>query len=255
MRRQSHTAFSLTTQQREIHAMYELAPDVYACATGRRYIFLDLKCDRYIAVPATQIHRCVPKIIGLHPGHHANDFPSVNDESSTDVAEELLQAGLLRHAAQLEGPQPPLPAAATRELEYSHRAQTDRRTQRHSLRAVWAMLRADIALRTIPLWRIAGRVRATKARPAPDLSDPPPWEVESITSSLLHIRPWYPRNYLCLYDSLALMLLLGSFRIRADWLFGVREDPFIAHCWVQHKSTVLNDHLDRIRSFVPIMVI
>ena len=235
--------------------MYELAPGVFACATGRRYIFLDLRRDRYIAVPAARMQRIAPMISGLNPDGHANDFLGLNDESSTDVAGELLQAGLLRHAVRLQGPRPPLPAAATYELEYSNHAPTDRRTPRHSLRAVRAMLRADIALRWTPLWRIADRIRASKTHAAPDLSDPPPWEVESITSSLLHIRPWYPRNYLCLYDSLTLMLLLGSCRISADWFFGVREDPFIAHCWVQHKSTVLNDHLDRIRLFVPIMAI
>ena len=255
MRRQPHTAFPLKALRREIHAMYDLAPDVFACATGRRYIFLDLKCDRYIAVPAARLQHIAPMFSGSHPDHHANDRLGVHDDSSTDVADELLQAGLLCHAPRLEGPRLSLPAAATCELEYSNRATTDRRTPRHSLRAVRAMLRADIALRWTPLWRIADRIRASKTHPQPDLSDPPPWEVESITSSLLHFRPWYPRNYLCLYDSLALMLLLGSFRIRADWFFGVREDPFIAHCWVQHKSTVLNDHLDRIRLFVPIMAI
>lgn len=150
VRRQPHTALFLRAQRRKIHAMYELAPGVFACATGRRYIFLDLRRDRYIAVPAARMQRIAPIISGLNPDGHANDFLDLSDESSTDLAGELLQAGLLRHAVRLQGPRPPLPAAATYELEYSNHAPTDRRTPRHSLRAVRAMLRTDIALRQPP---------------------------------------------------------------------------------------------------------
>ena len=235
--------------------MYELAPYVSACITGRRCIFLDLKRDRYLAVTTARMHRLAPMLTGWHAEADDADFLGAHADAPTEIAKELLQAGLLRRSARLAKPPPPLPASATCELEYPTRPPIARRRSKHSLLALVALLRADLDLRRTPLWRIADRIRAGKERPTPDFSDPPPWEVESITSAFLAVRPWYPRNYLCLYDSLALMLFLGSCRIRADWLFGVREDPFLAHCWVQNNSTVLNDHLDRIRHFVPIMAI
>ena len=255
VRRPPHTALPPRLRRNEIRTMYEFAPYVSSCITGRRCIFLDLKRDQYFAVTAARVHRLAPLLTDWHPEPLESDLPGAQDESSTDVAEELLKAGLLCNAPPFPTPRPPLPARATRELHQPARSPIAHGRSRHSLPALLAMLRASLALRQTPLWRIADRIRAGKEHPKPDLSDPPPWEVDSITTTFLQIRPWYPRDYLCLYDSLALMLLLGSYRIHADWLFGVREDPFLAHCWVQHKSTVLNDRLDRIRPFIPILAI
>jgi hypothetical protein len=67
------------------------------------------------------------------------------------------------------------------------------------------------------------------------------------------LRLFYPRSYLCLFDSLALIHFLARFRLYPDWVFGVNADPFEAHCWVQAGSVVLNDTLGRVSSFTPIM--
>ena len=166
-----------------------------------------------------------------------------------------MHAGILCKTEGIAEPKRRLPAPATRDFEFPDCRQHAASPRHHRIQSIYALIRADIALRRISLWRIAERIRREKSKPAPDLRDPPPWDVESITKSFLRVRPWYPRNYVCLYDSLALMLLLESYRIRADWIFGVREDPFVAHCWVQHGETVLNDHFDRIRNYVPIMAI
>jgi len=31
--------------------------------------------------------------------------------------------------------------------------------------------------------------------------------------------------------------------------------PFQAHCWVQFEDHVLNDHLDNVRNFTPILIV
>ena len=38
-------------------------------------------------------------------------------------------------------------------------------------------------------------------------------------------------------------------------VLGVRLAPFRAHSWVQLKDEVLNDHIDHIRSFTPILIL
>lgn len=235
--------------------MYELAPYVSACTPGRSCIFLDLKHDRYIAVDAERMRRLAPLLSSSHIESDATDFLNQHDGTSMPFVQELITAGLLRNAVRNDTPRPPLPPTATRDLGCPDHPRYSKSRPRHRLSAVLAMMRADLILRRTALWRIADRIRTAKVRPVPGLFDPPPWEIDSITSTFLHLRPWYPRNYLCLYDSFALMLLLGAHRINADWVFGVREDPFLAHCWVQHNSVVLNDQLDRIRLFVPIMAI
>jgi hypothetical protein len=38
-------------------------------------------------------------------------------------------------------------------------------------------------------------------------------------------------------------------------VFGVREAPFTAHCWVQDGAVVLNDHLENVDLYTPIMTV
>jgi hypothetical protein len=69
------------------------------------------------------------------------------------------------------------------------------------------------------------------------------------------LRLFYPRPYLCLFDSLALIHFLARFGLYPDWVFGVQADPFEAHCWVQAGSVVLNDTVERVSAFTPIMYV
>lgn len=43
--------------------------------------------------------------------------------------------------------------------------------------------------------------------------------------------------------------------ILPDLIFGVRLNPFSAHCWVQCGETVMNDRLDDVRNYTPILVL
>lgn len=67
----------------------------------------------------------------------------------------------------------------------------------------------------------------------------------NLTIRLTHVfhslRPLYPRPYLCLFDSLALLEFLAQWRVFPHWVFGVSVDPFEAHCWIQDDALVLCD--------------
>ena len=69
------------------------------------------------------------------------------------------------------------------------------------------------------------------------------------------LRPSFPRNYLCMFDSLALLHYLFRHGVSADWIYGVQPNPFEAHCWLQSDSVVLNDLVDHVRKFTPIMAV
>jgi hypothetical protein len=56
----------------------------------------------------------------------------------------------------------------------------------------------------------------------------------------------------CVPDSLALMRLLWRKGLDADLYFGVRLDPFAAHCWVQAEDYLLSDPLANVLSFSPV---
>ena len=59
----------------------------------------------------------------------------------------------------------------------------------------------------------------------------------------------------CLIDLLALAAFLASRGIRADLVFGVKLDPFAAHCWLQNQRAILNDAADAVTDFTPIMAV
>lgn len=59
----------------------------------------------------------------------------------------------------------------------------------------------------------------------------------------------------CLLDSLTLLRWLGDLRSGAALVFGVKLNPFAAHCWVQADDLVLNDRLENVAAFTPIRAI
>ena len=59
----------------------------------------------------------------------------------------------------------------------------------------------------------------------------------------------------CLPRSIALALCLASDGMRANVVVGVRLAPFGAHCWVQQGGDVLNDSVEEVLCYRPILVI
>jgi Transglutaminase-like superfamily len=119
------------------------------------------------------------------------------------------------------------------------------------IRIALACAKADLQLRTRAFSRLVDRIKERRNRRRPTQ----PCDQSSI-SSLVHafnaFRSFYPRPYLCLFDSLALLEFLSSYRIYPQLVIGVVPDPFEAHCWLQEGTVVLNDDLERIRKYTSI---
>ena len=235
--------------------MYELAPDVFACTTGRNCVFLDLRGNRYLSVSTSRMRLLGPLIRGASIDSATPDRIDQEPGSTAELADELLEAGVLCLGDTAARAPQSVPPAATQELPHQSRSRVFPVPLTERIEIFYTLAQADVALRRTTLWSITERIRTANVRPRPDLDDPPPWEVESATCKFLTVRPWYPRNRVCLFDSLALILYLGRHGIHASWIFAVREDPFAAHCWVQYRETTLNDHLDRTRLYKPIMAV
>ncbi|MEJ2795999.1 lasso peptide biosynthesis B2 protein [Sphingopyxis sp. CCNWLW8] len=65
-------------------------------------------------------------------------------------------------------------------------------------------------------------------------------------------RRFFPAKRRCVPDSLALAAILWRRGCAAEVFFGVRLDPFAAHCWVQHGALLLSDPLDSVAEFTPV---
>lgn len=225
---------------------YFLPSHVHFCQRGDACVFLDLKQDDYTLVngPAAAALRALSS-------------PTSNTQPTRDFSDdlsELLQGGLLitqPHAGKLVAP--------TRiELAVEHLV--DRETlQDHAVSvgqfmnffAACAMARASLRWR-----KIEATVMSVARRKALHVNSPfdlP--RAQQLTAAFLKLRGFFPANYLCLFDSLALLNFLASYDVYATWVFGVRLEPFAAHCWVQHRHYVLNEEVEEAANYTPIMAI
>ncbi|NJO13234.1 MAG: lasso peptide biosynthesis B2 protein [Gammaproteobacteria bacterium] len=70
----------------------------------------------------------------------------------------------------------------------------------------------------------------------------------------LHPLVFASRNR-CLFHSLALIEYLARHELYPRWVFGVQAVPFAAHCWVQQEGQVLNDTVEHVSRYTPILSI
>lgn len=79
--------------------------------------------------------------------------------------------------------------------------------------------------------------------------------VPMLASRFARARRLVPLSGNCLTDSLALVRWLHEHGAGATLIFGVKLDPFAAHCWVQTNEVLLNDHVERVERFIPVRAV
>lgn len=234
--------------------VYHLPPHVFACLTGQQCVFLDLKRDQYFSVPRRLMEELTPWIRNCRLSSVVPRPEAPPSGAATILASELLAADVLR-----EGPMTPrdmenAACPVKRDLESMTVADRDAKHRDHIWRITLSLLYADCALRTFPIWRIIDAVSKRKQF-RPTIGPVDCNKAAYLTEIFLRYRSLFPRNYLCLFDSLALIRFLSQFDLYPDWVFGVQVEPFCAHCWVQVDSIVLNDYLDNVCDYTPIMTV
>lgn len=221
---------------------YFLAPPVHWCIHHGFCIFLDLKSDRYLSIPASAFEqllassgtgRSIPLSTAL--GHEMP--PEVEELAESLLAGRILTAAPSKHAP---GGVPHLPKPAL--LLSAH---TDRNSLIKNLAHLPLFMRAcrtaDSSIRFAHIHATVSRVMARKLSRHKETTDEMRVAIFRLTQAFNSMRPLYPRPYLCLFDSLALLDFLAHWNLFPTWVFGVSADPFEAHCWVQERDVVLCD--------------
>ncbi len=213
---------------------WKLSPGVGFCRAGDDLVFLDLKRDRYLRLAG----RGLPM------------FDPLGEAASADHAAWtcLQAAGLVT------------PGEATDRIEPVYADVPDRdihmlATVRPSLSAiaqtigslVWAR-RAAASVRLAQTIAIIGH-RKAEMGPADAHISP-----TAIALRFEASRAFVPIARRCLIDSLALMRLCLARGASPTLVFGVRTDPFAAHCWLQHDDRILTCASDDALGFTPILV-
>lgn len=215
---------------------YRFAPGVFACRADGQLVVLNLRADRYLLLP----HAVDASLTRLMLGEH--DEPE-------DAA---LRARLCEQALVLA-------PGASGEL-----ALCDHPCPERSLvdtgwpvpgpvaiaGAALRVTRADLALRYLGLQRAVSRVERMST-PADDEME----RLERTAAAFAALRLAIPSFDRCLPLSLALAIAGKRHHSAVRLVLGVKCNPFGAHAWVQLGTRVLNDRLDGVRSFTPILAL
>ncbi|WP_334183847.1 lasso peptide biosynthesis B2 protein [Novosphingobium sp.] len=216
-----------------------LKPRVGCCYVEGRYFFLDIDRNRYCTLPI-RLHDAIRNVIA-------------GSDIDIDKSRELIKTGLFFSPKAI-------PMLATSDSMVSPRGsrvgryKSTRRFQQLYLFTVATLLLGlfHVAVKAIPLKRsvaICKAIGRTSGREA---------QTDNLQMCLTAFRRaalLFVRKDQCLPDALALKAMLAFYGIPTKIVFGVRINPFQAHCWVQQDDFVLGQEISTVRSFHPILTL
>ncbi|WP_288991071.1 lasso peptide biosynthesis B2 protein [uncultured Sphingopyxis sp.] len=80
-------------------------------------------------------------------------------------------------------------------------------------------------------------------------------ELRALGTAFARARTFVPIAPRCLVDSLALYRMALRRSLAPTLVFGVRTNPFAAHCWLQSGACVLTGTAEEARNYQPILVV
>jgi hypothetical protein len=213
-------------------AIWRLRPGVHAALCGEDLVLLDVAQDQYFCLPEGGRHAVLDaasgRLEGLDPA----------------MAEDLLEADLIG-------------------IDDGANLRRTAIVPQRDLLQIKTEPRADAAPRLLAAalamsWRFRGRAFSTLLMAAAGRRQDARVDVAAaaaIAETYRALLPWLPVQGACLYQSCQLFHALAGAGLWADWVFAVRTWPFRAHCWIQVDDLVLNDTVDHVASYDPILVV
>lgn len=236
--------------------MLLLAKHVFVCSDGISCVLLDTRRDRYCLIAprdAEGLADIVPGWPVSVPGNGQR-----KGARTERAVRDLLRRGILTtDSRQGKGAWPvALPTATSTVwapadplLPNTHSALPGLRT---IVRFVRACLQASALLKWRSLEQVLHRHASRQGKATREPADKT--RLQRLVDDFRHLRPlFFTSSQHCLFSSLALAEFLALHGLRIHWVFGVQFSPFAAHCWLQQDAIVLNDNVEHVRRFTPIM--
>lgn len=235
----------------DMPAQYYLPHHVHLCEFDDGGVLLDLRREKYFGVNSGAIQSLKAFMQGR------GNCAAVQQDDGQSTLAELEKSHLITRNRDLGRPFLPLALACTDAVPFEGRAPGEAEIQpAHILRFFSTGIIAALELRTRSLERIVTRLRERKARHA---ASPPAPDTASIIELVKIFRRLTPLLFttkeFCLRDSLMLLEFLARHDVYPTWAIGVRTKPFGAHSWVQHEALLLNDTLQHVETFTPILAV
>jgi hypothetical protein len=217
---------------------YSLRPGLSFCRDGDRFIFLDVPRDRYFAL-TDRAAACFARL---------TDGAPASDEDEPQL--RSLVGQLL-----VEGAGPPIravvppPRPRTSLIDVQVRADPCR-----DIMAWVAFRRAILQVRYRSLDHLLARLARTKSALGPEQASART-VAERAASSFHRAGSLASLSDRCLPHSIAASRWLHRRGVNAILVIGVSVDPFQAHSWVQVDDMLVNERVEGVRDFLPILVI
>jgi len=228
-------------------ARYFLARHVYFCGRGDVWVFLDLRRDTYWMIRGAQA--------ASFTGWLAAGMVKDRDTPALpDCLRDLLSTDLLTTDEPMGKPIMPTDSEPPTVHLLDEAGEPIKHVRvRELVQFLLACALTTFRLRFRHLERILARCGDRKAR---RIREPLPVErARELVVSFRRLRRLFPSNYLCLFDSLALLEFLARNGVFPDLVFAVAPDPWSAHCWIQAGEIIFNEGVEESRDFLPIMVV
>jgi hypothetical protein len=237
------------------NGIYYLSDHVHLTSFQHGAILLDLRTEDYVGISAEYIP-ALKRAIRNWPDSIFSQSQSVAGDppDSLTVIEQLLSRQILttckmparrgltleqRTAFSSERTRRPNPVARVKSIAHLLLALLKTLSRRRG------HLRQDLAL----LERAMLTTQHSRARP---VSTDIPRALEAFFS----LRIWlYTASRHCLFDSMVLSDYLIRQGISCSLVIAVCVKPFLAHAWVQIGTMVVNDTVEHVQTFAPILVI
>lgn len=241
---------------------YLLSKHAFVCLADGIFVFLDLRTDQYSCLER-QHTRPFAKAIGLldvlpeatdETGDETDGETYMTGSAISGVLADLQSSGLITLDPVVGVPASliPEPTELT-ELSGYAIGESPKIRAGHVISFFRALIIVRTMLRFASIKRIVTRVRRRKARHAKHRETDPD-KIAAMVETYKILKPLFVTvKDKCLYNSFFLIEFLARYRIYPSWYFGVRFNPFYAHCWIQDDDILYDDFIVSVCENHPIM--
>lgn len=216
-------------------------------------IIMDLRNGTYVGVDAQHLSDLRPRIGNWPDSGRSNLEVERRDLSTSEsLIAELLARGILTTSRT---PTQPAPATTPTTALTATSSGGARRPipLMHVVQFAIAFLVVARGLRRNRLASLVDRLRRHQASIQPGHAVTHD-DIVARWRSFLWLRTWcYTAQRRCLLDSLVLSVFLTKGMVPCTFVIGVATKPFVAHAWVQIAGSVLNDTVEYVQDFAPIL--
>lgn len=221
---------------------YGLRDGLHYCVAGSDVIFLDVGRNRYFGLPpaATSAFQRIAERGGL------------TFDEDEKALKGLISDGLLAPTDRTDNALG-LVRIHTASADLLNETRLSIQLRDVALALFWEA-RVSLRLRLLPLSSVLRRA-GERGVAVPHAGHECAGRIAALAQAFDQTAFLLGRTNRCLVRSLALFSMLRRSGIAAQFVIGVRSQPFAAHAWVQYDGIVLNDGVEQISCYTPILAL